>query len=166
MTEVVIRDLDRSDWTSVREIYEEGIATGHATFEAAAPDWESWDQDHVPSCRLVAESQGRIVGWAALSPVSDRCAYGGVGEVSVYVSNAAGGKGIGTRLLEALVRASEAAEFWTLQAGIFPENVGSIRIHEKCGFRTLGVRERLGKLAGAWRDVVLMERRSHTVGTE
>ena len=106
------------------------------------------------------------MGWAALSPVSDRCAYGGVGEVSVYVAGAAEGRGIGTHLLEALVTASEEAGFWTLQAGIFPENAGSIRIHEKCGFRTLGIRERLGKLAGAWRDVVLLERRSPTVGRE
>jgi phosphinothricin acetyltransferase len=166
MIEFVIRPLHQADWPAVRGIYEEGIATGHATFETAAPAWKDWDAEHVRACRLVAEADGRIVGWAALSPVSDRCAYGGVGEVSVYVAGDAQGGGLGTLLLEALVNASEEAGFWTLQAGIFPENVGSIRIHEKCGFRTLGVRERLGKLAGAWRSVLLMERRSSVVGTD
>jgi phosphinothricin acetyltransferase len=166
MTGFVIRSMKRDDWPAVEKIYEEGIATGDATFETESPGWEEWDASHVPPCRLVAEEEGVIVGWAALSPISDRCAYGGIGEVSVYVADGTQGKGIGTRLLTALVEASERAGYWTLQAGIFPENVGSVRIHEKCGFRSLGVRERLGKLAGKWRDVLLMERRSSVVGTD
>jgi phosphinothricin acetyltransferase len=164
MTDLVLRPLTRADWPAVEEIYEEGIATGHATFEVAAPGWDEWDADHSPCCRLVAEEDGAIVGWAALSPISDRCAYGGVAEVSVYVAGEVRGRGIGTRLLEALVEASEDAGYWTLQAGIFPENIGSVRIHERCGFRILGVRERLGKLHGVWRDVLFMERRSSVVG--
>ena len=162
----LIRPMKPSDWPRVKEIYQEGIETGDATFETKAPEWEVWDGDHVANCRLVAEDGGDILGWAALSPVSDRCAYGGVGEVSVYVGGRARGKGMGTILLDALVEASEKAGFWTLQAGIFPENAGSIHIHEKCGFRVLGVRERLGKMKGVWRDVVLLERRSSRVGVE
>lgn len=162
MTEVYVRPLQATDWLRVREIYVQGIATGHATFETTAPDWEQWNADHVPSCRLaaVARADQRLLGWAALSPVSERCVYGGVGEVSVYVADEARGQGVGTVLLQALVSASEEAGFWTLQAGIFPENVGSVRIHERCGFRVVGTRERVGKLAGVWRDVLLMERRS------
>jgi phosphinothricin acetyltransferase len=168
MADIVIRPLLAADWPRVREIYEEGIATGHATFETAAPKWSRWDAGHVEACRIVAQDPDteRVLGWAALSPVSDRCVYGGVGEVSVYVAAEAQGRGLGTRLLEALVRASEDAGFWTLQAGIFPENQASVRLHARCGFQTLGVRERLGKLNGTWRDVVLMERRSPTVGTD
>lgn len=164
MTDLVLRPLVRADWPAVEEIYEEGITTGHATFELAPPGWEEWDAEHAACCRLVAEDDGAILGWAALSPISDRCVYGGVAEVSVYVAGEAQGRGIGTRLLESLVKASEDAGYWTLQAGIFPENMGSVRIHERCGFRILGVRERLGKLNGVWRDVLLMERRSSVVG--
>ena len=163
---VDFRGMTKDDWPRVRKIYEEGIETGDATFETVAPEWEEWNREHVEACRLVAEAEGRVVGWAALSPVSDRCAYGGVGEVSVYVAGEAQGMGIGTLLLSLLIEASEEMGFWTLQAGIFPENAGSIHIHEKCGFRTLGVRERLGKMKGVWRDVVLMERRSDTVGID
>lgn len=166
MTQPLIRLLEPSDWPRVREIYREGIASGDATFEAEVPGWEEWDREHLQSCRLVVEVGGRVEGWAALSPVSDRCVYGGVGEVSVYVADEAGGRGLGTRLLAALVRASEEEGYWTLQAGIFPENQASMRIHEKCGFRTVGVRERLGRMDGRWRDVVLMERRSDVVGTD
>lgn len=154
-----IRPLLPSDWPRVQEVYAQGIATGHATFETSLPEWEAWDRSHVRTCRLVAEEEGgAMAGWAALSPVSDRCAYGGVGEVSVYVAEEARGKGVGTLLLDALVGASEAAGFWTLQAGIFPENQGSVRLHERCGFRVVGTRERLGRLHGVWRDVLLMER--------
>lgn len=160
-----IRPLLPSHWPRVQEIYAQGIATGHATFETSVPEWEAWDRSHVRTCRLVAEEEGGAMGgWAALSPVSDRCAYGGVGEVSVYVAEEARRKGVGTLLLDALVAASEAAGFWTLQAGVFPENRGSVRLHERCGFRVVGTRERLGMLHGVWRDVLLMERRSGVVG--
>lgn len=166
MTEFTIRTLEPSDWPVVREIYEEGIATRHATFESEAPAWERWHAKHIRSCRFVAEEGGRVLGWAALCPVSDRCVYGGVAEVSVYVRGEAQGRGTGTRLLQELVAASEREGFWTLQAGIFPENQGSVRIHEKCGFRVIGYRERLGKMDDTWRDVLLMERRSPTVGRD
>lgn len=166
MTKVRLRALEASDWPRVREIYEEGIATGHATFESRAPSWEDWDEQHIKSCRLVVEDGGKVLGWASLWPASDRCVYGGVAEVSVYVSDEAQGRGLGTQLLQALVRASEEDGYWTLQAGIFPENRGSIKIHEKCGFRILGTRERLGKMADVWRDVLLMERRSTINGAD
>lgn len=161
---VAVGPLRPADWDDVRRIYAEGIATGNATFETAPPPWEPWDRAHRSDCRLVARQGGRLVGWAALSPVSERCAYAGVAEVSVYVADGARGQGVGRRLLEELVRASEAAGVWTLQAGIFPENRASIAIHELCGFRVVGVRERFGQLGGAWRDVALLERRSPRVG--
>jgi len=152
------------DWKAVRSIYEEGIATGNATIETEAPGWEEWDGSHLDYCRLVARIEGEVVGWAALSPVLSRCAYAGVGGVSVYVATLVRGQGIGRTLLRALVEESERAGIWTLQARIFPENVASVALHESCGFRTVGVRERIGKLKGVWRDVVLMERRSKVVG--
>jgi L-amino acid N-acyltransferase YncA len=161
---IAIEPLAPADWDDVRRIHAEGIATGNATFESEPPSWEAWDGAHRPDSRLVAREGGKILGWAALSPVSDRCAYGGVAEVSVYVAASARGRGLGRRLLEELVRASEEAGVWTLQAGIFPENAASIAIHRKCGFRTVGVRERLGRLKGVWRDVALLERRSPRVG--
>lgn len=160
---VAIDQMHERDWPSVRAIYAEGIATGNATFETETPAWEAWDEAHRPDCRLVARAGDRIVGWAALSPISGRCVYGGVAEVSVYVAAAARGRGIGKGLLIALVEASEQAGVWTLQAGIFPQNVASIAIHRACGFRKVGVRERLGQLNGVWRDVVLMERRSPVI---
>jgi phosphinothricin acetyltransferase len=165
--------LRPSDWASVRRIFLEGIATGNATFETEAPDWETWDRAHRPDSRLLARDAGAVasrktpfsvLGWAALTRVSQRRAYEGVAEVSVYVAAASRGRGVGRRLLEELVRASEAAGVWTLQAGIFPENGASLVIHEACGFRRVGVRERIGCLRGVWRDVVLLERRSATVG--
>lgn len=156
--------MEPQDWPRIEEIYVQGIQTGNATFETASPGWEAWDADHLPACRLVADGDGTIVGWAALSGVSDRCVYGGVAEVSVYVDDAYQGRGIGTLLLRALITASEDAGIWTLQAGIFPENAASIHIHEKLGFRRIGLRERLGKLGDIWRDVVLLERRSDRVG--
>jgi L-amino acid N-acyltransferase YncA len=161
---VTIDALAPSDWEDVRRIYTEGIASGHATFETEAPSWQVWDRAHRGDARLVARRQGRVIGWAALSRVSDRCAYGGVAEVSVYVAAEARGRGVGRRLLEELVRASEDAGIWTLQAGIFPENKPSLTIHEVCGFRVVGVRQKLGKLSGVWRDVALLERRSSRVG--
>jgi phosphinothricin acetyltransferase len=152
------------DWPAVRAIYEEGIATGNATFEKSAPEWEKWDTGHLAPCRLTAREGGEVLGWAALSPVSGRCVYAGVAEVSVYVAARARGNGAGLALLRRLVEESERSGIWTLQAGIFPENVASIAIHQKAGFRVVGVRERLGCMDGRWRDVVLLERRSTTVG--
>ncbi len=159
-----IRNLTPADWPAVRRIYEEGIATGEATFETEAPSWERWDASHLAACRLVATEGGAVVGWAALSPVSDRCVYGGVAEVSVYVGESARGRGIGRALLDALVTASEAAGMWTLQAGIFPGNVASVTLHERCGFRVVGRRERIGRQHGVWRDTLILERRSARVG--
>jgi L-amino acid N-acyltransferase YncA len=150
----------------VRDIYAQGIATGQATFETTIPGWSDWDGAHLGDARLAAVSDGRVVGWAALSPVSDRCAYGGVAEVSVYVAEDQRGRGVGSLLLRRLVEESEAVGIWTLQAGIFPENIGSVRLHLEAGFREVGTRERLGKLGGVWRDVLLLERRSARVGSE
>jgi L-amino acid N-acyltransferase YncA len=160
---VTIRDLQPADWPAVRAIYQDGIRGGNATFETELPSWERWDAAH-PVPRLVAERDGAVVGWAALSPVSDRCCYEGVGDVSVYVAEAVRGAGVGRALLEALVERSEQAGYWTLNAGVFPENEASLRLHKSCGFREVGVRERLGSLRGVWRDVVLLERRSTVVG--
>ena len=158
-----VRDLREDDWPAVSEIYEEGIRGRNATFETEPPSWEGWDAAH-PALRLVAERGGSVVGWAALSPSSPRSCYRGVGEVSVYVTEAARGSGIGRLLLERLVADSEAAGYWTLGAGIFPENEASLRLHRACGFRELGVHERLGESGGVWRDVVWLERRSEVVG--
>lgn len=153
-------------WEDVRAVYEEGLATGDATFETEAPGWGRWDASHLQACRLVALSGGRVAGWAALSPVSARKVYAGVAEVSVYVGAEFRGAGLGSALLAALVRASEAEGIWTLQASIFPENVASITLHKACGFREVGRRERVGRLKGRWRDTVLLERRSRTVGVD
>jgi len=158
-----IQPMTAAHWPAVRAIYEQGIATGHATFETAAPTWEAWDAGHLAGHRLVAAAGGRVVGWAALSPVSDRCAHAGVAEASVYVAADAAGRGLGRALLGRLVAGAEAAGIWTVQAGIFPENRASLALHRRCGFRTVGVRERLGRLNGRWRDVVLLERRSPLV---
>jgi len=160
----MIEPMHARDWSAVREIYLEGIRTGNATFEQTAPEWEKWDAGHLPSCRLAAHAGDDLLGWAALSPVSGRCVYAGVAEVSVYVAERARGKGIGLKLLSALVEASEQASIWTLQAGIFPENVASIEVHKRCGFRIVGTREKIGCMDGRWRDVVLMERRSAVAG--
>jgi L-amino acid N-acyltransferase YncA len=164
MADLVIERMVMADWESVRDIYAAGIATGHATFERETPPWEEWDEAHLAAPRLVARSRGEMLGWAALSPVSSRCVYGGVAEVSVYVGAAARGRGIGKALLNALVEASERHGIWTLQAGIFPENEPSVALHKGCGFRIVGVRERIGSMDGVWRDVLLMERRSDRVG--
>jgi len=162
---LVIESMEPGDWADIRQIYLEGIATGHATFETSAPSWERWDEAHLPFARLVAR-RGEMVGWAALSPVSQRCVYGGVAEVSVYVSSESRGAGVGRALLRALIDESERNGIWTLQAGIFPENSSSIALHLACGFREVGRRERIGKLHGVWRDTVLLERRSKTIGTD
>ena len=160
----VVRDLRPGDWPQVAAVYAEGIGTGNATFETAVPTWEAWDAGH-PDLRLVAELDGEVVGWAALSPVSDRCCYRGVAENSVYVGAHARGHGIGRALLDELVARSEAAGVWTIQTGIFPENEASLALHAACGFRVVGRRERLGELDGVWRDVLMLERRSEVAGT-
>jgi L-amino acid N-acyltransferase YncA len=152
------------DWADVARIDEEGIQTGNATFEIEVPQWEEWDAGHLEVCRLVMEEDGVIVGWAALSAVSRRQVYRGVAEHSIYVADSARGRGVGTELLGALVADSEKAGFWTLQTAIFPENEASIALHETNGFRVVGVRERLSRHHGRWRDVVLMERRSAGAG--
>lgn len=161
---VSIAPLTADDWDAVRTIYLEGIATGDATFQQTAPDWFEWNQGHLPTCRIVARQEQQILGWAALSSVSSRCVYAGIAEVSIYVAQAARGNGVGTELIAHLVADSETAGIWTLQAGIFPENTASIRLHTKAGFRIVGTRTRLGCMNGRWRDVVLMERRSSVVG--
>ena len=158
-----IRDLRPADWPAVRAVYEEGIRGGDATFETEPPSWERWDAGH-PELRLVAERDGAVVGFAALSPASERHCYRGVGEVSVYVAEAARGAGLGRALLDALVERSEDAGYWTLTAGVFRENEASRRLHEACGFREVGIRERIGEAGGVWRDVIWLERRSTLVG--
>ncbi len=162
-----IRPLAPSDWPAVVRIYREGIASGNATFETEAPGWESWDAARSPECRLVAEAGGAVIGFAALSPVSGRCVYGGVREAMIYIAAAARGRGVGGRLLARLVAESERHGIWTLQAGIFPENAASIRIFAGAGFEILGTHRNLGRFHdGRWRDVVLMERRSGVVGMD
>lgn len=149
-----------ADWPAVRAIYLEGIATGNATFETEAPPWEVWDQKQLAAPRLVARDGGEVLGWAALSRVSARDCYRGVCEVSVYVASSGRGRGVGRQLLGALVAGAEEAGIWTLQASIFPENEASIALHERCGFRIVGRRERIARLNGMWRDTLLLERRS------
>lgn len=162
--DIIIEPMLAGDWPRVEAIYREGIASGLATFETTTPDWVTWDRNHLSACRLVARRVGQVIGWAALSPVSSRKVYAGVTEVSIYVAAEAQGQGIGKRLLNALVEASERAGIWTLQAGIFAKNTASITLHTACGFRVVGTRERLGCRDGVWHDVVLMERRSPLVG--
>lgn len=161
---ISIEAMTPEDWEAVRAIYIEGIRTGNGTFEQSAPEWEKWDAGHLAVCRLVARSGADVLGWAALSPVSARRVYAGVAEVSVYVAERARGRKIGSQLLAALVTASEQAGIWTLQAGIFPENLASLELHRRHGFRIVGTRERIGCMNGRWRDVILMERRSKIVG--
>ena len=159
-----LRPMTPADYPAVADIYREGIATGHATFNTDAPAWEAWDKGHLAACRLVAVEGERVLGWTALSPVSDRCVYGGVAELQVYVSAGGRGKGIGIALLKGLIAAADAHGIWTLQAGVFPENTASVTLHERAGFRLVGRRERLGQMKGVWRDVLLFERRSTVAG--
>jgi len=156
--------MQPTDWPQVSRIYADGIGTGIATFETGVPEWDDWDAGHIETCRLVAETDGVVSAWAALSATSRREVYRGVAEASIYVSEAARGKGVGSALLGELVGCSEQHDFWTLQAGIFPENEVSVRLHERHGFRIVGTRERIGASNGRWRDVLLLERRSATVG--
>ncbi|HRX59079.1 MAG TPA: N-acetyltransferase family protein [Eubacteriales bacterium] len=161
MSEISIRAMTAADWPDASRIYREGIETGLATFQSECPPWEDWDRAHLGACRLVAVLDGSIAGWAALSAVSGRCVYAGVAEVSVYIAKSVRHTGVGTRLLNALVSASEESGFWTLQSGILQENKASLRLHEKCGFRVVGYREKIGRdQNGNWRNTVLMERRS------
>ncbi len=160
---LVVDAMRAEDWPAVRDVHAEGIATGQATFEERPPSWEQWDRDHLRECRLVARRDGRVVAWAALSPVSRRPVYRGVAEVSMYVAAAERGSGVGRTLAEALVEASERAGIWTLEGWIFPENEASLALCESFGCRVVGVRERLGRMGDRWRDVVLVERRSRVI---
>ena len=162
-TAIAIRDLQPGDWPRVAAIYAAGIRTGNATFETRVPSWDAWDAAHLREHRLVAEVEGDVVGWATLAPVSRRCVYAGVVEDSVYVAPDAWGHGIGRSLLERLIARSERAGIWTVESGVFPENGASVALHIRCGFHVVGVRERLGRLNGVWRDVLLLERRSPEV---
>ena len=164
MSEVVIESMTAGDWLAVRAVYLEGIATGEATFETEAPSGETWDSGHLSFARLVARDGEDVIGWAALSPVSQRKAYLGVAEVSVYVGARSRGKGVGKALLERLIQESEQNGIWTLQAAVFPENAATLAVHKRCGFREVGRRERISKLNGSWRDTILLERRSEIVG--
>ena len=161
----LVEPMSPGDWPAVRQIYLEGIATGQATFETEAPDWEQWNATHLEVARLVVRDAHDVLGWAALSRVSQRQAYAGVAEVSVYVSVNSRGRGVGRLLLDHLIEEAERHGVWTLQAVVFPENAATINLHKRCGFREVGRRERISKLNGVWRDTVLLERRSKTVGT-
>lgn len=163
-TGVVLRAMTTDDWPAVERIHAEGIATRNATFESEPPTWAEFDAAHTVDHRLVAEVDGRVVGWAACSRASSRCVYAGVLEISLYVAADARGHGVGTMLMAALVDRTEAAGIWTLQAGVFPENAGSLALHRRFGFREVGRRERIGQMDGVWRDVILMERRSGAIG--
>lgn len=159
-TEIILTPMLENHWPEVATIYKEGIATGNATFQQNVPSWDEWDINHLKLCRIVALLNNKVVGWAALTPVSGRCVYAGVAEVSVYVSPNYQGKKLGSNLLKKLIEESEDQQIWTLQAGIFPENNASLKIHENVGFRTVGYREKIGKMNGVWRNTILLERRS------
>lgn len=162
----IIDDMNESDWQQVSEIYLAGIKTEIATFQNDVPNWEEWDKGHITACRFVARSVEEILGWVALSPVSSRCVYAGVVDVSIYISDKHRGKGVGTTLLNNIIQQSEKEGYWTLQSGIIKDNLPSWMLHKKCGFREIGYRERVGRMNnGKWHDVILMERRSKLVGT-
>jgi L-amino acid N-acyltransferase YncA len=161
-----LREMTPHDWPAVAQIYQEGIDTGNATFQTEVPDWLDWHAAHLPTCRVVAVIGTDIAGWAALTPVSSRCVYAGVAEVSVYVSNRFRGQKVGTQLLTQLIVESEKIGIWTLQSGVFPENQASLQLHEALGFRVIGHRENVGKMFGKWRNTILLERRSRVVGID
>lgn len=161
-----IRPLESSDWPNVKSIYEQGLKTGIATFEISAPSWEKWNRAHLDIGRLVATYNHEVVGWVALSPVSSRCVYGGVAELSVYIGENQRGKGIGKLLMKQAITESEKNNIWTLQSGVFRENIASIKLHESVGFRIIGYREKIGRLNGEWKDNILLERRSQIVGID
>ena len=159
-----IKQITEQDYPEIATIYLSGIATGNATFQTDAPTWKDWDAGHLQTCRIAAYEGRQMLGWAALTPVSSRCVYAGVAEVSVYVDEQQRGKGVGKILLNELIKESEAVGLWTLQAGIFPENTSSIKLHEQCGFRVIGYREKIGSMKGVWRDNMILERRSNVTG--
>ena len=161
---MIFRPMTADDWKNVSEIYRQGIETGNATFQQEIPTYTDWDNGHLKNCRIVAIKDNEVAGWAALTPVSGRCVYAGVAEVSVYVADKNRGHKIGHKLLEKLIIESENEKLWTLQAGIFPENIASLKIHEALGFRKIGHRERIGQMNGIWRDIILLERRSKLIG--
>ncbi|WP_372751467.1 N-acetyltransferase family protein [Labilibaculum sp.] len=161
-----IQPMTKESWADVARIYEMGIATKNATFQNEIPDWDSWNKAHSKHCRLVGLVNGKIVVWAALSPISSRPVYAGVAELSVYVDSAYRGKGLGHKMMDAIIKESEEKGIWTLQSGVFPENTGSINLHHKHGFSTIGIKKRIGKMEGKWRDVALLERRSTVVGID
>jgi len=164
--EIAIDAMRAEDWNAVRGIYQEGLDTGNASFETNSPEWVAWDAKHHIHSRLVARAGGGVVGWAALAPVSPRACYAGVAEVSVYVKDGARGRGVGNKLLTALVASSEINGIWTLYGHTFVENETSLRLQTACGFRVIGRRERIGQLNGVWRDTVMTERRSKLVGVD
>lgn len=159
-----ITAIVKEHYPNISRIYKEGIETGHATFETTVPEWEDWDKSKLKHSRLAAIVDDTVVGWAALSPVNNRCVYGGVAEVSIYISNMHKGKGIGTALISKLIDDSEANGIWTLQSGMFPENEATVALHQRFDFRLVGYREKIGKLGNTWRDTIIMERRSKTIG--
>jgi L-amino acid N-acyltransferase YncA len=166
-----IRTMRADDGPAILRIYQQGADTGHATFQTSAPPWEEWDHGHTRDARLVAERDGGVAGWAALARVSSRPVYAGVAELSIYIADDARGAGVGRLLMESIIESAEAAGYWTLESGVFPENRASIALHESTGFRIVGTRERQGRMThgpmtGVWRDVVLLERRSATIGVE
>ncbi len=161
---VVTRHMAASDWPEVEHIYSEGIATGDATFETATPSWATWDADHREDLRFVASIDGQVVGWVAAGPVSLRVCYAGVVEHSVYVAADQRGRGVGGVLLDRLISTSRDVGVWTIQSGIFPENAASLALHRSRGFRVVGRRERIARLHGAWRDVIMIERREQEQG--
>jgi len=160
---VALRELTPDDWPAVADIYWDGMRTGLATFETEVPSWDEWDAAHLPQHRIVAELDGEVIGWAALSPASTRRCYAGVVENSVYVAEAARSGGVGRLLLERLIKQARLAGLWTIQTSIFPENRASLALHERCGFRVVGLRERIAKRDGVWRDTLFLERRSEVV---
>ena len=163
---MIIDEMITEDWESVCSIYEEGILTGNATFQVTVPSWEEWDRSHLTGLRFVERLKSEVIAWIALTPISSRCVYEGVAEVSIYISKAVRGRGVGSRLFDILIEQSEKKGYWTLQSGIFPENTASLQLHKKHGFIVVGKREKIGKLNGIWRDVLLLERRSNINGLD
>lgn len=156
---MLIRILEQRDWPAVKQIYQDGMDGGNATFETKAPDWEEWNKSKLPFGRLVADQDGTVTGWVALTPYSSREVYRGVADISIYIHPVYQGRGVGRKLMKKLLEVCEQQGIWTVQAGIFPENAASLTLHKSCGFREVGIRERIGKLYGRWRDVMLLERR-------